>query len=396
MARKPLQEEFKSDDKFSTVPEPTVKGKTVKTDNDDKTSGEKQDSVDKKKVPEHRLATKAGYMQEVMKVLGDMSKEEVEAVLEKTKKMKEGDDEDDDKNDDDDKDEKGKKEFPFKKKKDKDKDDDDGDDDVDVNVKIEKEGKKKKYEDYKVKKEDLQMDFDVDKIFEGKEFTDDFKTKVSTVFETAVLTAINEQIKTIVSDQEEQIALAVSEELEGLVDKIDQYLNLTVEEFMEENKLAVETGIRLEMMESFFESMKTVFTEHYVEIPEDKTDLFDELESKVNRLEGDLNEEIEKNLSLRDELETIQREEVLEDISEAHSFTEVQKDQVRTLSENVEFENKEDFQEKVETIVNTFVEEKEITLESDDEDTLVQEEDKKQFSPMINSVLKQLTSPSQR
>ena len=175
--------------------------------------------------------------------------------------------------------------------------------------------------------------------------SEEFKEKTATLFNVAVSARLSEEKLKL----EEKYISDLAEEVEGirseLVEKIDGYLNYVVEQWMEENELAVETGLRAEIAESFIDSLKQVFTEHYVEVPEGKADLVDGLAEQVNELEAQLTASTEKSVKMAEELEALKRTQIVAEASEGLVATEA--DKLKSLVESIDAEDAEDFAKKV-------------------------------------------------
>ena len=175
--------------------------------------------------------------------------------------------------------------------------------------------------------------------------SEEFKEKAATLFNVALAARLSEEASRL----EEKYISNLAEEVEGirteLVEKIDGYLNYVVEQWMEENELAVETGLRAEIAESFISQLQQVFVEHYIEVPEGKEDLIDDLAEQVEELEGKLSEATEKSVKLAEEVETLQRAEIVREASEGLAATEAEK--LAGLVESIDAEDAEDFAKKV-------------------------------------------------
>ena len=195
---------------------------------------------------------------------------------------------------------------------------------------------------------DIDISEDVASMFAGQDLSEEFVEKATTIFEAAVLQKVNEQLEKITIDVEEEIAEAKESIQESLSDKLDSYLDYVVENWMEENQLAIEKGLRAEITTDFMEGLKGLFSEHYIDIPDDRVDVAEELAIKTDELVDALNEEINNNLELRKEIEEYKREEVLFDVSE--DLSETQRDKLRSLVEGVEFDSAEQYANKVLTI----------------------------------------------
>ena len=184
------------------------------------------------------------------------------------------------------------------------------------------------------------------------DLSEDFKDKAATIFETAVKTRIKEQSAILEAQFEEKLASETETVKEAMVEKVDSYLNYVVEEWMKENELAVERGIRTEIAEDFITGLKGLFKEHYIDVPEEKYNVLDDLTSQVKDLESKLNEQIEKNVHLSKDVSESKRESLVISVSEDLADTE--KEKFASMAENVEYDSAEKFQEKLETIKESY------------------------------------------
>ena len=184
------------------------------------------------------------------------------------------------------------------------------------------------------------------------DLSEEFKEKAATIFETAVKTRIKEQTKIIEAQYEKKLASETDTVKEAMVEKVDSYLNYVVDEWMKENELAVERGIRTEIAEDFITGLKGLFKEHYIDVPEEKYDVLDDLTGQVKDLEDKLNEQIEKNVNLSKDVSESKRAELIASVSEDLADTE--KEKFGSMAENVEYDSAEKFQEKLETIKESY------------------------------------------
>ena len=184
------------------------------------------------------------------------------------------------------------------------------------------------------------------------DLSEEFKDKAATIFETAVKTRIKEQSKILEAQFEEKLASETETVKEAMVEKVDSYLNYVVEEWMKENELAVERGIRTEIAEDFITGLKGLFKEHYIDVPEEKYNVLDDLTGQVKDLESKLNEQIEKNVNLSKDVSESKRESLVISVSEDLADTE--KEKFASMAENVEYDSAEKFQEKLETIKESY------------------------------------------
>jgi len=184
------------------------------------------------------------------------------------------------------------------------------------------------------------------------DLSEEFKEKAATIFETAVKTRIKEQTKIIEAQYEKKLASETDTVKEAMVEKVDSYLNYVVEEWMKENELAVERGIRTEIAEDFITGLKGLFKEHYIDVPEEKYNVLDDLTGQVKDLEDKLNEQIEKNVNLSKDVSESNREKLIAQVSA--DLAETEKEKFSSMAENVEYDSAEKFQEKLETIKESY------------------------------------------
>ena len=213
-------------------------------------------------------------------------------------------------------------------------------------------------ESKKLKKEDLEIDVkeDIEAIVNGEDLSEDFKTKASTIFEAAVsakvLSEVNQRIDELETNYKKEITDAKEEHLSTVTEKVDGYLNYVTEEWMKENELAVEKGIRSELVEDFMTGLKNLFTEHYIDIPEEKVDLVDDLFEKVEELEQKLDESINTSVDIKKELADYKKAETLREVSEDLADTE--KEKLGKLADGIDFEDKSQYSEKLEVIKENY------------------------------------------
>ena len=184
------------------------------------------------------------------------------------------------------------------------------------------------------------------------DLSEEFKEKAATIFETAVKTRIQEQVKVLEAQYEKKLSEETETIKEAMTEKVDSYLNYVVEEWMKENELAVERGIRTEIAEDFITGLKDLFKEHYIDVPEEKYNVLDDLTNQTKDLEGKLNEQIEKNVNLTKEVSELHKREAIAEVSEDLTDTETEK--FISMAENVEYDSAEKFKEKLETIKESY------------------------------------------
>ena len=242
-------------------------------------------------------------------------------------------------------------------------------------------------QEYKVTPQDIDIKDDVKALFGNEDLSEEFKDKAATVFEAAVVSKINEHIdiyNTTVQSSYEEDVKAIKEEM---AEKMDSYMDYVVEQWADENKLAIEQGLKAELTEDFMKGLKGLFEEHYIDIPEEKVDVVEELAAKNEELQSQLNAEIERNVEIKKDLDENSREKMVSSVSEG--LTETQKDKFKTLAEGIEFSDKETYQKKLETIKESyFVEEtqKEVTSPIGDTEEPLDEEVKQPKGSMAGYV----------
>ena len=222
----------------------------------------------------------------------------------------------------------------------------------------------------KVTKEDIDVSADVKALFGDEDLSEEFKSSATTIFEAAVLSKINEVLETVCVDLDEEVSSEKEEILESLSSRLDDYLEYVVEEWSKDNELAIQQGARLEITENFMSGLRVLFTENYIDIPEEKVDLVDELAEKVQELEASFNSEIEKNISLTKDFSEMKKESILQVVSE--NLSDTQSEKLRSLADGIDFDNDEDYKQRLETVKeNYFPAEESVGL--DDEEPLYDE-----------------------
>jgi len=175
--------------------------------------------------------------------------------------------------------------------------------------------------------------------------SDEFKQKAETIFEAAINTKVNAEIDRLEEKYNEELSEEIESTKKDLVEKVDSYLNYVVEGWMEDNKLAIQNGLRTEIAEDFMNKLKDLFTESHIQVPEDKVDMVDELADNVEELEAQLNDSTERSIKMAEELEGYKREFIIREASKDLAETQVEK--LKGLAENVDFEDEETFAQKV-------------------------------------------------
>jgi len=200
--------------------------------------------------------------------------------------------------------------------------------------------------------EAIDIEADVQALLEGEELSEEFQDKARTIFEGAIRSKVAE----IKEELQESYAVALVEELdkikEGLTERVDAYLEYVADEWLQENALQVEAGLKTEMTESFLEGMKSLFEEHYVTIPEEKYDVLNSMVDKLDEMESKLNEQIDRNVALNRRLAESTADGVFAAVAEG--LADTQKEKLATLAENVEFESDTDYREKLVTLKESY------------------------------------------
>ena len=217
--------------------------------------------------------------------------------------------------------------------------------------------------------EEIELDSDEDiQAIAGEELSEEFKEKAKEIFETAVKSKVVDEVNKRVAQIEEEYLQEIEESTKNfqgeMVEKVDNYLNYVVNEWMEDNKLAVERGIKSELTDDFMTGLRNLFKEHYIDVPEEKVDIVDDLFEKVEDLEKKLNEEIEKNVTLKSSLAESSKEGIINDVCEG--LADTQKEKVSSLAEGVEFENEEQYKAKLEMLKESYFPQKEVVNSEDD------------------------------
>ena len=212
--------------------------------------------------------------------------------------------------------------------------------------------------------EDYDFSEDLNALVEGEQtLSDEFKAKTAIIFETAINSKISTIVERLENEYQEKLEEEVSATREDLIEKVDNYLNYVVEQWMEENQVAIEAGLRTEVAEGFMNSLKDLFVESYIDVPESKVDLVDELAQSVETLESKLDEQTGTVLVMSEKLETYQRETIIRESARDLADTEIEK--LHSLVESLSFESEESFAHKVKTVKESYFK-KEVSLESEE------------------------------
>lgn len=205
---------------------------------------------------------------------------------------------------------------------------------------------------------------DISDLF-GSELTEEFIDKASTIFEAAVATKVETEVARLEEEFNAKLAEETEKHLTEMTDKVDQYVTYIAEEWMKDNAIEVEAGLRTEMTESFLAGLKTLFEEHYVEIPEDKVEVVESLAEKIEELETKLNEEIDSKVAMKKTIEEMKAQKILDELTEG--LAETQKEKFRALAENIEYADNDEFKKKLEVIKESYFKTSEKVIDKEDE-----------------------------
>jgi len=246
--------------------------------------------------------------------------------------------------------------------------------------------------------EEINVEEDLQALIAGEELSEEFQDKARTIFETAIRTKVSE----IKEELNDSYAAALVEELDtiktGLTERVDSYLEYVADEWIQENQLAVEAGLKTEMTESFLEGMKSLFEEHYVTIPEEKYDVLNSMVDKLDEMENKLNEQIERNIALNSRLAESTADVIFADVAEG--LADTQKEKLATLAENVEFESETDYREKLGTLKESYFPSKtsapKSTSENLSEEVSTEEVASQDVSPRMQAYLDTLSRAAKK
>ena len=222
---------------------------------------------------------------------------------------------------------------------------------------------------YKKEESELDIKADVDALVGDSDLSEEFKQKAATIFEAAIKAKVKEESQRLQGEYETKLKEDTETHKAELVEKVDSYLNYVVEEWMQENKIAIERGIKGEIAEDFIGGLKKLFEDHYIDVPDEKYNVLEDQASKIEDLEKKLNEEIQKNVELNKSNGELKKEEIIKKSSE--DLTDVQEEKFNKLAEEVEYSNEEDFTSKVKTIKESYFGAKEEAKSNDIDDVAV-------------------------
>jgi hypothetical protein len=232
---------------------------------------------------------------------------------------------------------------------------------------------------------------DVDALLNGEELSEEFRAKAETIFEAAVMTRVKSEVARIEEEFESKLAEAVAKNTEGIVEQVDGYLGYIAEQWMTQNEIALERGMKSDILEGFIGGLKNLFEEHYIDIPEEKFDVLGEMETKIDELEAKLNEQVAANIELSKTLAESNRAEIVKTVSEGLTDTETEK--FMSLVEELSYEDQASFETKVKTIRENYFTTKAATVQSVVTDAPVEaltEEVSKKLDPAMSAYAAQL------
>ena len=242
----------------------------------------------------------------------------------------------------------------------------------------------------------IDVEQDIQALLEGEELSEEFQNKARTIFEAAIRTKLSEIKEQVKVSYEEKLVEEVASIKEELKDRVDSYLEYVADEWVQENKIAIEHGLKSEMTESFLEGMRGLFEEHYVTIPEEKYDVIESMVDKLDEMEGKLNEQIEKNIALNKRLAESVSDVVFAEVTDG--LAQTQKDKLAGLVDNVEFESETAYREKLETLKESYFPTK--VAQRNTAENLTEEAGSTDYtssvSPTMEAYLKTLTRVSKK
>ncbi len=225
---------------------------------------------------------------------------------------------------------------------------------------------------------EVSIDEDIEALISGEELSEEFQEKARTIFEAAIQAKASEISEQLTASYEEKLVEEVATIKQELSGRIDSYLEYVADEWMQENALAVENGLKTEMTESFLGGMKSLFEEHYVTIPEEKYDVIESMVDKLDEMEGKLNEQIEKNVALNRRLAESAADVIYAEVTEG--LAQTQKDKIASLIENVEFESEDAYREKLVTLRESYFPSN--TAQRDTSENLTEESGSTDYQPI--------------
>ena len=237
---------------------------------------------------------------------------------------------------------------------------------------------------YHKEQSEIDIKADVDALVGDSDLSEEFKQKAATIFEAAIKAKVKEESQRLQGEYETKLKEDTETHKAELVEKVDSYLNYVVEEWMQENKIAIERGIKGEIAEDFIGGLKKLFEDHYIDVPDEKYNVLEDQASKIEDLEKKLNEEIEKNVELNKSNGELKREDIAKAVSA--DLTDVEKEKFNKLAEEVEYSNEEDFTSKVKTIKESYFGKKEEAKSTDIDDVAASDGSAQDPAELTNSM----------
>ena len=236
------------------------------------------------------------------------------------------------------------------------------------------EGEEEESEEKKVKKESidqivdgLDVSDDVTALVDGEELSEEFKTKAATIFETAVKSKVRAELEKIQEENDKVMEDMAESTMNDIVEKVDDYMNYVVEQWMEDNQLAIERGLKGEIAEDFISGLKNLFEDHYIDVPDEKYDILEANLTKIEELEEKLNKQIDENVQLRKAKGELVKESMIADV--ANGMTDTETEKFQSLVEDVEFSDEESYKGKLQTIRESYFGTQEVLTEEGTEET---------------------------
>ena len=253
-------------------------------------------------------------------------------------------------------------------------------------------------EETEVESELLDVSSDIDAMFADSAISEEFRSKVSTIFEARVQDRITQLEEETEARYASMLEEAVESVKEDLTEKVNDYLSYVVEQWIADNEIAIEKGLRAELTEDFIAGLKNLFVEHYIDVPSDKVDLVEELASKVEELEGQLNEEIERGIEIKKSLVESRKQEITHAVTEGLIATQVEK--IKSLAEGVEFSTEDEYKTKLETIRENYFPSGNVKkADADQLHEQVEDGSEKQqasLDPYVNSVMQAISKSNKK
>ena len=330
-------------------------------------AGEKNDLGEKPEDAAKKVKKASPPQTKTISASTEFDMEDVEELEEKKKmSMKEMEDEEDD----DDEEEMDEMKMMKASKKPHMKEEEDEEDDEEEQEEM-YDKKKMKKESFEDRLASIDVSEDVSALTEGHDLSEEFKEKASVIFEAAIKSKLREEVQRMEEEKEEQIKEFVDDYKDELVEKVDKYLNYVVEQWMTENQLAVERGLKGEIAEDFIAGLKGLFEDHYIDVPNEKYNILESQEQQLENLETKLNEEIQRNIELKNQVSQHIRESIFVEVSEDLSATE--KEKFGSLVEELEYIDEESFKFKLGALKESYFPRTKVVSESvDTQDTSVE------------------------